>query len=50
VNQATAFAEVIALRASATAASNPSAVRALRERTNCLTFDEACSMGFKSGE
>ncbi len=49
-NQAKAFSAVTATRASAMARSRASTVRALAERSHCLIFDQACSMGLKSGE
>ena len=49
-NHAKAFSAVMAARASLIAFCKASTVRALAERSNCLIFDQACSMGLKSGE
>ena len=49
-NQAEALSAVMARRASARAPSRASTLRALAERSHCLIFDQACSMGLKSGE
>jgi hypothetical protein len=45
-----AFSAVMALRASATALSRAWEERAFSERRICFTFDQACSIGFRSGE
>ena len=49
-NQAEALLAVTWARAWEMAASKLSTVRALAERSCCLIFDQACSMGLKSGE
>src|SRR5271165_1080309 len=49
-NQAEALLAVTWAKASVIAASRLSTVRALAERSCCLIFDHACSMGLKSGE
>ena len=49
-NQAEALLPVTWAKASVMAASRLSTVRALAERSCCLIFDHACSMGLKSGE
>src|SRR5271157_2846393 len=49
-NQAEALLPVTWDKASVMAASRLSTVRALAERSCCLIFDHACSMGLKSGE
>ena len=49
-NQAEAFCEVMVARASVTAFSRTSTVRALAERSDCLIFPQHFSMGLKSGE
>jgi PAS domain-containing protein len=49
-NQAEALLAVTWVKASVMAASRLSTVRALAERSCCLIFDQACSMGLKSGE
>src|SRR5271166_4034799 len=49
-NQADALLAVTWARAWVRAASRLCRVRALAERSCCLIFDQACSMGLKSGE
>jgi hypothetical protein len=49
-NQAEALLAVTSVKAWVMAASRLSTVRALAERSWCLIFDHACSMGLKSGE
>ena len=49
-NQAMALFGVIPAKASVMADSSVSRVRVLAERSCCLIFDQACSMGLKSGE
>ena len=50
LNQAFALSGVMRLRASAMAWSRASWVRAWAARSSCLSFAQAFSMGFRSGE